>query len=103
MLNIIFSCCGCYLLWFLSKRIRTDSHFFDMFAFIGTNSLLLYAYHRPVLNFIIAPLLKKALPSMSSHVHLVVALVLLIGIYIAALPIARRAPWIFGKADKRRA
>jgi len=49
MLNIVFSCCGCYLLWFLSKRIiPAGAPLFGILSFIGANSLLLYKNSRPV-------------------------------------------------------
>lgn len=82
MVNVVFSICGCYLLWFAAKHFSIKIPFQGMIAYIGVNSILLFAYHRPVLNFIIAPLLRWAIPDVSPLVYAAVSYILLMGLYL---------------------
>ena len=102
MLNMVFSICGCYLLWFLSKRISQRIPFASMAEFIGINSLLLFAYHRPVLNFVIAPVLKRVVPGENPILYSLMAFMLLIGGYLAMLPFVKKfVPEALGMARSK--
>ena len=56
LFDIIFSLSACYLLWFGSKHFSFSTRISRYLIFIGANSLILFAYHRPVLNYVIDPI-----------------------------------------------
>lgn len=97
MLNIIFSLCGCYLLWFFAKHCLVKVPMSKVLVFLGVNSILLYVYHRPVLNFLISPLLRRMVPGGSPTLSFSCAIVILLGGYLIMLPIvSRTVPWALG-------
>ena len=56
LFDIIFSLSACNLLWFVSRKITFTTCLSRYLIFIGANSLILFAYHRPVLNYVIDPI-----------------------------------------------
>lgn len=75
--NLLFSVSACMLLWFVSQKFDNTIPGKSL-AYIGRISLVVFAFHRPVLNWILQPMLMKVYPSISYPTFLVVCLIILI-------------------------
>ena len=77
--NFLFSVSACLLLYLLfSKLPQKNSAVEKIIIYIGETSLVIFAFHRPVLNWILQPMLMKVYPSISYPTFLVVCLIILI-------------------------
>lgn len=98
LLNLLFSVAAFIVLWYLIQRVPDKILKKNYFTFIGFNSLLLFAYHRPVLNYIFTPLLQRFIPGCTYPVFLCVSLIgLLIGYHFLLLIIRKYCPALIGE------
>lgn len=75
--NLAFSISACVLLWFMSgKIVNTISG--QSFAYIGRISLVVFAFHRPVLNWILQPMVMKMYPSVSYPMFMIICILMLL-------------------------
>ena len=79
-LNFVFSIVACYCLWYISQLWNHNNLIGRGIINIGLNSLVVYAAHRPILNWVIEPVLRKLYPSVSYYEFLIICLVSLIGL-----------------------
>lgn len=77
-INCIFSMSACYICWYICKLIPKENIIINTFAFLGANSMVLFASHRPFLNFIYEPIIRFIYPDISYSVFLLLNLILLI-------------------------
>lgn len=61
VLNLPFSLSGCYMLWFMTRKISRP----NPISWIGKNSLVLFASHRIVLNWCYDPMARCLNPDIS--------------------------------------
>lgn len=78
ILNLFFSSSACFVLWFLAMRIPIQNIVARYIIFLGTNSLVLFASHRVVLNYIYDPIILALYPNYSYLTYLIVGLVVII-------------------------
>ena len=79
-LNFIFTISGCYLIWILSHRWTHQNNIEQNIILLGRYSLVIFAFHRPVLNWIIEPLLKQVFPNISYTAFLIISLVCILSL-----------------------
>lgn len=77
VLNLIFSLSACLLLWFVAPQIG-HTQFGKSLAYIGRISLVVFASHRPVLNWVVEPIVMRYYPTISYPVFLLICLVILL-------------------------
>lgn len=100
VLNYIYSVAGCFILWFLTKRIPGKCYGMigHLFVSISQTSLVIFASHRPVLGFIYEPLLRSLFPDVNYAIFLISSLVVLIGTgYVLDWGMTKYCPYLLGK------
>ena len=90
LLNYIYTVTSCYLMWYISQLWNHDNVIGQSIIYLGRNSLVLYAFHRPVLNWGIEPILRYMRPDISFFEFLIVSLILLILLFLLLNYILRR-------------
>ena len=81
ILNIFFSVSAMIICWKLALLWKHDGFISRNICFVGRNSLVLFAYHRPVLNYIIQPVLNRYCPDLGYIPFLLIAFTLVIILY----------------------
>ena len=93
LLNVPFSLCACYILWFLAKRIE----YIKPINMIGMYSLTLFASHRIVLNWIYSPLIMKVYPDISFPIYVIVGMTVILFVYgLLTLLMKKYCPLLIG-------
>lgn len=59
ILNLPFSLAACYILWFITSRMRNS----NIISWVGKNSLVLFASHRIILNYCYDPIIRLIKPN----------------------------------------
>ena len=80
--NFVFSISACTLLWFLAQKID-NTIIGKSTSYLGRISLVVFAFHRPVLNWILQPAIMKIYPSVPYSVFLIICLIVLLFLSIA--------------------
>lgn len=81
MLNFIFTICACFALWYIAQQWKHNNLIGRGFVAMGRDSLVVFAFHRPVLNYIIEPLLRYINPAISYHYFLFISLIVILLLY----------------------
>lgn len=81
ILNIFFSVAAMIICWKLALLWKHEGFISRNICFVGQNSLVLFAYHRPVLNYIIQPVLNRYCPDLGYIPFLLIAFTLVIILY----------------------
>lgn len=79
--NLFFSISAMIICWNLALLWKHDNFISRNICFVGQNSLVLFAYHRPVLNFFIQPALNRFCPNLGYIPFLLIAFTLVIIFY----------------------
>lgn len=97
MLNFLFTLSACFFLWSVSQKWKHDNMIGKSLIYIGRNSLVFFAFHRPVLNWIIEPLVFFVFPNASYYLFLPVCLVsILLGGYLLNFFLYKYFPLLIG-------
>lgn len=75
--NIMFSISACMLLWFISQKFD-NTILGKSLAYIGRILLVVFAFHRPVLNWILQPMIMKVYPSVSYPEFIIICILILL-------------------------
>ena len=75
--NLVFSVSACIMLWFVSQKFENTNPGKSL-AYIGRISLVVFAFHRPVLNWILQPMIMKVYPSVSYCVFLIICILFIL-------------------------
>lgn len=97
IVNLVFSTSACMLLWFIGKTIDLTIVGKSL-AYIGRISLVVFAFHRPVLNWILQPMIMKVYPSVSYPKFLIMCILILLTLSIVLEKVlSAYTPKIIGK------
>ena len=92
--NLLFSLSGTYILYCLTQYITKPGKFFGL---LGRYSLVIYATHRPLLNYVYEPMILYLFPKISYGVFLSVAILfLLLMAYIVFVMLRKLCPIVVG-------
>ena len=80
-LNLLFSVAAMIICWNIASLWKYDGFIGRNICFIGQNSLVLFASHRPILNYIIQPALNHFVPNLGYPAFLIVAFILILAFY----------------------
>lgn len=81
-LNYIYTVSACFVLWRISLMWEHNNLLGKCLTYIGRNSLVVYAFHRPVLNWVIEPIVRYLNPDVSYWGFLVVSLISILLLYV---------------------
>ena len=93
ILNLPFSLSACYILYYIGNKVKS----LPVINFIGCYSLVLFASHRIILNWIYDPIIMKLLPGISFCIYTILGFIVIISIYLLLLVILKKyAPKLIG-------
>lgn len=99
--DFIYGISSCILLWVLFGLISESAWMkapFRAWTYLGEVSLVVFAAHRPILNYIIEPLLNKYEPRLPYVIYLMVAFVIvLVTTLVLNVIIQKKCPVLLGK------
>ena len=96
-INILFTVCACLFLWYFSQRWQHNNLIEKRIVAMGKDSLVVFAFHRPVLNYIIEPILRYINPTITYYQFLFLSLItILILYYFFNLFLKRCCPFVIG-------
>ena len=102
LLNYFYTALACYLMWYISQLWKHDNILGKSIIFLGRDSLVIFAFHRPVLTWAMEPILRYLKPDISYIEFLVVSLICLILLYLLLNYILRKYfPVLLGLPVKR--
>lgn len=81
-LNYVYTVLACLSIWYISQLWKHENVIGRGIINLGRDSLVIFAFHRPVLNWVIEPILKYVSPSLSYFGFLAISLVSLILLFI---------------------
>lgn len=90
ILNYAYTVLACFLLWYISQLWMHENIIGKGLIYLGENSLVIFAFHRPVLNWIVDPLLRFLNPSISYWQFLIICLCCLLLLYMCLNYILRK-------------
>lgn len=90
ILNYIYTLLACYLMWYISQKWSHDNILGKSIIYLGRNSLVIFAFHRPVLNWVIEPILRCLKSDISYFEFLTASLISLIPLYLLLNYIMRK-------------
>lgn len=91
--NVLFSLAGTYLLWYICFKIR----YIKWINLIGVNSLVLYASHRIILNWIYDPLI-SAYCSISYPLYIILGFCVILLVFLQLNSVLQhRLPFAIGR------
>ncbi len=82
ILNYVYTVLACFLMWYISQLWKHDNLIGNGIVYLGRDSLVLFAFHRPVLNWVVEPILRYLNPSITYYEFLTLSLASLILLYI---------------------
>ncbi len=82
LINYIYMVVACFLLWYVSQLWRHNNIIGRKLIYLGQNSIVIYAFHRPVLNWIIEPLIRCLYPNVSYLAFLAICLICIFVLYV---------------------
>lgn len=95
--NLMFCVSACLLLWMIAQKVD-KSLFGKSMAYLGRISLVVFAFHRPILNWVIQPAIMRLNPSISYMMFLAVCLIILLSLSIVIEKfLAVHTPKLIGK------
>lgn len=80
-LNLLFSVAAMIVCWNIASLWKYEGFVGRNICFIGQNSLVLFASHRPILNYIIQPALNHFIPNLGYPFFLILAFILILAFY----------------------
>jgi fucose 4-O-acetylase-like acetyltransferase len=81
VLNLLFSLAAMVICWNIASLWKYEGFIGRNICFIGQNSLVLFASHRPILNYIIQPVLNHFIPNLGYPFFLIIAFILILVFY----------------------
>lgn len=81
-INYIFTVSACFLLWYISQLWKHNNIAGRGLVFLGRDSLVVFAFHRPVLNWVIEPVVRAWYPSIRYSEFLIICLIGILLMYI---------------------
>lgn len=78
ILWFLFAIVACYTLWYISKLWKHDNVIGHSLINIGQTSLVIFAAHRPVLNWVIEPIIRNLYSEVSYSVFWFISLMLIL-------------------------
>jgi peptidoglycan/LPS O-acetylase OafA/YrhL len=81
IVNFIYTACACFFLWYISQLWEHDNSTEKGLLFLGRESIVVYAFHRPVLNWVIEPIIRYIYPSVNYFEFLTISLVSILILY----------------------
>lgn len=81
ILNLLFSVSAMTICWNIASLWKYEGFVGRNICFIGQNSLVLFASHRPILNYIIQPALNHFIPNLGYPFFLILAFILILAFY----------------------
>lgn len=82
ILNYIFTISACLFIWGISQTWKHNNVIGRYLIYLGRNSLVIFAFHRPVLNWIIEPIIRFLYPHITYFQFLIICLICLILSYL---------------------
>lgn len=93
ILNLPFSLAACYILFYISNKIK----YLPFLNYIGRYSLVLFASHRVILNWIYNPVIMRLQPNVSFALYVIIGAIIILGGYILILlPLKKYCPKLIG-------
>lgn len=89
-LNFVFSLSGFIILYYIFSNVPEKFLKYNYFTYIGCYSLILFAYHRPILNFVYEPIIMSIWPTCNYLGFLIIGLFILILGYHVILYFGKR-------------
>jgi len=80
-LNLLFSVAAMIVCWNIASLWKYEGFVGRNICFIGQNSLVLFASHRPILSYIIQPALNHFIPNLGYPVFLILAFISILAFY----------------------
>ena len=80
--NLVFSLSACMILFLTLSKLNDGNKAVSIIQYFGQISLVVFAFHRPVLNYISEPILRNLCPEISYAVFLAVNLVVLLSLSV---------------------
>lgn len=97
ILNLVFSICGCILLW-LTFINFPQSYINRCLQIVGRSSLVIFASHRPILNYVCEPLIRWIWPNVSYSFFLFANIVILLTFgFLFEKTLLKISPLLIGK------
>jgi Predicted acyltransferases len=97
-INLVFTIAACFSLWRISQMWNHNNMIERGLIYIGRYSIVIFAAHRPVLNWIIEPVLRRLYPTIPYGVFVFVSLLgLLIICIVLDLILRRYCPLVIGE------
>lgn len=81
-LNYIYTVSACFALWGISQMWEHNNLIGRGLIYLGRNSLVVFAFHRPVLNWVIEPIVRLLNPDVSYYWFLVISLICILLLYV---------------------
>lgn len=93
LLNLPYSLCACYILWYISRKIGSAKYL----VLIGEYSLTLFASHRIILNWIYDPIVRYLNPHIPYYEYMLVGgSIILVSYLILVLLLKKIFPQVIG-------
>ena len=100
--NFVFSLSACLILFLTLSKLNDRNKVVSIIQYFGQISLVVFAFHRPVLNYISGPILQSLCPEISYAVFLGgnLVLLLLLSVFIHKF-LNKHVPWAIGDISKK--
>lgn len=96
-INMIFTISACIALWYIAQQWNHRNIIGRSIIEMGRDSLVVFAFHRPVLNYIIEPLLRYLYPTISYIGFLFSSLItILVLYYLLNIILKKNFPYLIG-------
>lgn len=92
-LNLIFSLCGIISLWYIFKNwmpTLDNNRIIFGINILGRYSLIIFATHRPILNYVYEPIIRYFWPSVNYFYFLFIGLCVLLGVSYVLFVLVRK-------------
>ncbi|MBQ3784680.1 MAG: acyltransferase [Lachnospiraceae bacterium] len=97
ILNFVFTIVACFALWYISQLWNHDNIIGHSLIYIGKTSLVIFAAHRPILNWIIEPVIRNIYPNVPYSVFTFISLVIILSMcYGLDILIKKHCPTLIG-------
>jgi len=101
-LNYMYTVLGCFSMWYISQLWKHENVIGKGIIYLGRDSLVIFAFHRPVLNWVVEPIIRYLNPNISYVEFLAFSLICLILLYLLLNYILRQYfPVLIGLSAKK--